>query len=72
MNKSQLFYLPNMNNDKEHNKLDEQKAQIKAAAEQWVNILFLNLQHNKFNKTKSKATSNSIRSHKNNYAKSTI
>jgi len=60
-----------MNKDKENNKLD-QKAEIKAAAEQWVNILFLHLQHKKFNKNKSRDTSNSIRSHKNNYAKSTI
>lgn len=60
-----------MNNYKEKNKLDDY-SQIKAAAEQWVNILFLHLQHKKFSKTKSKGTSNTIRSHKNNYGKRTV
>lgn len=48
---------------------------MQAAAEQWVNILFLHLQHKRFEKNKSKlpkGTSNILEVNKNNYAKSTI
>lgn len=64
-----------MNKDKQNNKLDEHGAQIKAAAEQWVNILFLHLQHKRFKKNKSKSlkgTSNILEANKNNYGKRTV
>lgn len=63
-----------MNNYKEKSTSDA-KVQLKAAAEQWVNILFLHLQHKRFEKIKSKAlkgTSNILEVNKNNYGKSTI
>lgn len=68
------FLFANMNNHKEKNKSDE-NSQIKAAAEQWVNILFLHLQHKRVEKNKStssKRGSNILEPNKNNYAKSTI